>query len=192
MNDLRVEMWPVEKLIPYPNAIRKNDHAVRRMVALIEAFGFKLPLLIRGGGEIVDGHLRWKAAKKLKLAEVPVIRCDEWTEAQVKAFRLAVNRSASWAEWDWRVVAQELADLQELNFDLALTGFDRIEIERLLQFGGDDNQPPLAATVEPVTVPGDIWICGKHRVLCGDATNASDVVRLLASATPSLMVTDPP
>ena len=93
MNNLRIEMWPVEKLIPYPNAIRKNDHAVRRMISLIEEFGFKLPLLIRGGGEIVDGHLRWKAAKKLKLAEVPVIHCDEWSEAQVKAFRLAVNRN---------------------------------------------------------------------------------------------------
>src|SRR5205814_6616530 len=82
MKNLCIEMWPVEKLIPYPNAIRKNDHAVRRMISLIQEFGFKLPLLIRGGGEIVDGHLRWKAAKKLELAEVPVIRCDEWSEAQ--------------------------------------------------------------------------------------------------------------
>ena len=193
MNNLRIEMWPVEKLIPYPNAIRKNDHAVRRMIALIQEFGFKLPLLIRGGGEIVDGHLRWKAAKKLKLAEVPVIRCDEWSEAQVKAFRLAVNRSASWAEWDLKVLTQELADLQELNFDLALTGFDQIEIERLLPtLGGDDTQPPLASAAQVVTVPGDLWVCGKHRVLCGDATSASDIVRLLASAAPSLMVTDPP
>src|SRR5205823_10583582 len=119
--------------IPYPNAIRKNDHAVRRMISLIQEFGFKLPLLIRSGGEIVDGHLRWKAAKKLKLAEVPVILCDEWSEAQVKAFRLAVNRSASWAAWDLSLVAQEMAELQELNFDLSFTGFERIEIDRLLQ-----------------------------------------------------------
>jgi len=193
MKKLCIEMWPVEKLIPYPNAIRKNDHAVRRMISLIQEFGFKLPLLIRGGGEIVDGHLRWKAAKKLELAEVPVIRCDEWSEAQVKAFRLAVNRSASWAEWDLKVLTQELADLQELNFDLALTGFDQIEIERLLPtLGGDDTQPPPASAAQVVTVPGDLWVCGKHRVLCGDATSASDVVRLLASATPILMVTDPP
>ena len=181
MNNLRIEMWPVEKLIPYPNAIRKNDHAVRRMISLIQEFGFKLPLLIRGGGEIVDGHLRWKAAKKLKLAEVPVIHCDEWSEAQVKAFRLAVNRSASWAEWDLQVLTQELADLQELNFDLALTGFDQIEIERLLPtLGGDDIQPVPASAAQVVTVPGDLWVCGKHRVLCGDATSASDVVRLFS------------
>src|SRR5436190_1908018 len=113
MKNICIEMWPVEKLIPYPNAIRKNDHAVRRMISLIQEFGFKLPLLIHGGGEIVDGHLRWKAAKKLKLAEVPVIHCDEWGEAQVRAFRLAVNRSASWAAGDGKVLTQEVSELQE-------------------------------------------------------------------------------
>src|SRR5207249_8994256 len=83
MKNLHIEVWPLEKLVPYAKAARKNDHAVQRMMALIEDFGFKLPLLIRGSGEIVDGHLRWKAAQKLNLAEVPVIRCDDWTEAQV-------------------------------------------------------------------------------------------------------------
>ncbi len=86
----QIELWAVSKLVPHARALRKNDHAVDRMVALIREFGLKLPLLIRGDGELVDGHLRLKAAKKLKLTEVPVLRCDEWTESQVKAFRLAV------------------------------------------------------------------------------------------------------
>src|SRR4051794_20683547 len=113
-------------------SIRKNDHAVDRMVAIILEFGLRLPLLIRGNGELIDGHLRLKAAQKLKISEVPVLRCDEWTDAQVKAFRLAVNRSATWAEWDWDVVAQEIAELQHTGLDLALTGFDAREIDRSL------------------------------------------------------------
>jgi ParB-like chromosome segregation protein Spo0J len=96
MDLLQIEYWPVSKLVPYQRTIRKNDHAVDRMVAMIREFGLKLPLLIRGEGELVDGHLQLKAARKLNLTEVPVIRCDEWTDTQVKAFRLAVNRSASW------------------------------------------------------------------------------------------------
>src|SRR6266849_2170048 len=145
MKNVTIELWQIEKLIPYGKAIRKNDQIVSRMVALIEEFGFKLPLLIRGTGEIVDGDLRLKAAQKLKLAEVPVIRCDEWTDAQVKAFRLAVNRSATWATWDWTVVGQELAELKELNFNLSSTGFDEKEIDRLLQqFRGEAAEDAMA------------------------------------------------
>src|SRR6266487_262836 len=99
MTNVSVEFWKVERLVPYAKRVRKNEQLISRMAELIEQFGFKLPLLIRGTGEIVDGDLRLKAAKKLKLSEVPVILCDEWSEAQVKAFRLAVNRSATWAAW---------------------------------------------------------------------------------------------
>ena len=97
MNQIKIEVWPIAKLVPYARAMRRNDDAVDRMVATIQEFGFRLPLLIRGDGEIVDGHLRLKAARKLGFAELPVIVCDDWTAAQVKAFRLAVNRSATWA-----------------------------------------------------------------------------------------------
>jgi ParB-like chromosome segregation protein Spo0J len=113
---MMTEFWPVSRLVPYARALRRNDHAVTRMAEIITEFGFKLPLLVRGAGELVDGHLRLKAARKLQLTEVPVIRCDEWTDKQVKAFRLAVNRSASWAEWDWELVAQEIADLRGSQF----------------------------------------------------------------------------
>ena len=96
----RIETWPIERLIPYARNPRKNDAVVDRMCSSILEFGFKIPVLARSDGEVVDGHLRLKAARKLRMTEVPVITCDEWSPAQVKAFRLLVNRSVSWADWD--------------------------------------------------------------------------------------------
>ena len=96
----QVEVWPLDKLVPYARNPRKNDSAVDQMVSSIREFGFKIPCLVRSDGEVVDGHLRLKAARKLNLTEIPVILCDEWTAAQVKAFRLMVNRSVTWADWD--------------------------------------------------------------------------------------------
>src|ERR1700730_5311907 len=194
-NQMSIELWPIERLIPYIRNPRKNDHAVERMAASINEFGFKIPILARGNGEVVDGHLRLKAAQKVGMTEVPVILCDEWSEAQVKAFRLMVNRSVSWAEWDLELVTLEMEELKTLDFDLCLTGFDAREIDGFL-FGGQDNNesgeavPELEAAV--VTQPGDLWLCGPHRVLCGDATSREAVDILLGSATPALMVTDPP
>jgi len=95
-----IELWPIERLREYPRNPRKNDAVVDRMCASIREFGFKIPCLVRSDGEVVDGHLRLKAARKLSIAEIPVILCDEWTPAQVKAFRLMVNRSVTWADWD--------------------------------------------------------------------------------------------
>lgn len=188
-----IQLWPIERLLPYARTLRRNDDAVDRMVAAIQEFQFVVPLLVRGDGEIVDGHLRLKAARKLGLAEVPVIVCDEWTPAQVKAFRLMVNRSSTWAKWDWEGIAQELADLQLLSFDLALTGFDQLEIDKLLlKSREDDDGPMVPRGSTPVTAAGDLWVCGEHRVLCGDSTSAPDVGGLLAGVTPELMVTDPP
>src|SRR5438309_11616824 len=98
----QIQNWPVDRLIFYARNPRKNDDAVDRMCSSIREFGFKIPVLARSDGEVVDGHLRLKAARKLGIAEVPVILCDEWTPAQVKAFRLLVNRSVTWADWDER------------------------------------------------------------------------------------------
>src|SRR4051795_1544584 len=129
---LRIEMRPIEFFRPCSRNLRRNDHPVKRMVAAIEEFGFRIPILARSDGELIDGHLRLKAAAKLRLPELPVILCDDWTPAQVKAFRLSVNRSASWAEWDLEHVAFELADLKIAEFDLALTGFREFELESML------------------------------------------------------------
>src|SRR6266851_188514 len=119
----RTELWPIDKLVFYARNPRKNDGAVDRMCSSIREFGFKIPVLARSDGEVVDGHLRLKAAKKLGLAEVPVILCDEWSAAQVKAFRLMVNRSVSWADWDEELLSMELLEIQDAGFDLSLTGF---------------------------------------------------------------------
>ena len=150
------------------------------------------PASVRSDGEVVDGHLRLKAARKMDIKEIPVILCDEWTPAQVKAFRLMVNQSATWADWDEELLANELAELQSLDYDLTLTGFDTKEIDALLltEAPHEDAIPPVA--VNPVSWPGDLWICGPHRVLCGDATDPEAVTRLLGDRKPRLMVCDPP
>lgn len=125
---LAIVYWPIAKLSPYVRNPRKNDAAVDRMVQSIREFGFTIPVLARSSGEVIDGHLRLKAAVKLgNLPELPVIVCDGWTEAQVKAFRLMVNRSVAWAEWDMEALALEFGELKLADFDLALTGFDPAE-----------------------------------------------------------------
>jgi DNA modification methylase len=193
MQQMQIQIWAIDRLVPYAKNPRKNDGAIDQMAASIREFGFKIPVLARSNGEVVDGHLRLKAAKKLGIAEVPVVLCDEWTSTQVKAFRLMVNRSVMWADWDEELLALELRDIQAEDFDLTLTGFDAKEIDDLLAI--DDEQkanaaPPLPDS--PVTAAGDLWILGPHRVLCGDATSAADVARVLNERKPRLLVTDPP
>jgi DNA modification methylase len=188
-----VEIWQTERLIPYAKNPRKNDSAVERMCSSIEEFGFKIPCLVRSDGEVIDGHLRLKAATKLGIAEVPVILCDEWTPAQVKAFRIMVNRSVAWADWDDELLAQELRDLEEFGFDVALTGFDSKEIDDLMESLDDDQADEVPPPpVDPISRTGDLWLCGPHRVLCRDSTNPESVARLLGDSKPFLMVTDPP
>src|SRR5215468_4689870 len=175
MNSMvETQTWPVDRLVLYVRNPRKNDAAVDRMCESIREFGFKIPVLARSSGEVVDGHLRLKAAKKLGITEVPVIPCDEWTDAQVKAFRLMVNRSVTWADWDDELLAQELGDLKGLDFDLRLTGFDDREIDDFLSDPGDDDRanlvPPLPEA--PASRLGDIWLLGKHQLVCGDCTQA--------------------
>jgi DNA modification methylase len=195
--DMHVEMWPISRLVPYARNPRKNDAAVDRMAASIQEFGFKIPVLARSSGEVVDGHLRLKAAKKLGINEVPVILCDEWTEAQVRAFRLMVNRSVSWAEWDEELLGLELLELKGFDFDLSLTGFNSDELDRYL--AGIDAMPGLTdedAAPEPPERPvsrlGDLWILGDHRLLCGDATERDHVRRLMGGDHADMVFTDLP
>ena len=190
---LQIQIWPIDRLVFYARNPRKNDAAVDRMCSSIREFGFKIPVLARSDGEVVDGHLRLKAARKLGITEVPVIHCDEWTPQQVKAFRLMVNRSVTWADWDEDLLSLELQELNAADFDLSLTGFDPGEIDGLLAIPDEvraNAAPPLPEI--PVSRIGDLWICGKQRVRCGDALRAEDVSRLLADRKPILMVTDPP
>ena len=193
---LKTESWPIERLVPYARNPRKNDEQVERMVAAIREFGFRIPVVAKSDGTVVDGHLRLKAARKLGLMEVPVALADELTDAQVKAFRLLANRSANWAAWDEDLLALELEELQAMAFDVSLTGFDVAEIDSLLAKpttdGLTDPDEVPETPAEPVSKPGAVWILGRHRLMCGDSTSADDVDRLLAGVRPHLMVTDPP
>ena len=108
---LEIQIWPIDRRIFYARNPRKTDAAVDRMCSSIREFGFKIPVLARSDGEVVDGHLRLKAARKLGITEVPVVLCDKWTPAQAKAFRLMVNRSVTWADWDEELLALELHEL---------------------------------------------------------------------------------
>jgi len=194
---LRVEYWPIERLKPYERNPRKNDEAIDRIRASIRQFGFAVPILATSDGEVIDGHLRLKGAVAEKMREVPVVPCDGWTEAQVKAFRLMVNRSVGWAEWDSDLLGLELLELKNLEFDLGLTGFDDEELAKVLAaqdvtdgFCDEDATPPAPQT--PVSKMGDLWVLGRHRLLCGDSTDQQTVSHVLGSVKPTLLVTDQP
>ena len=193
--NLVIQLWRVGQLRAYTRKLRLYDKkTVDRMVAGIREFGFRIPVLVTTAGEIIDGHLRITAAARMAMVEVPAIVCDDWTDTQIKAFRLMVNRSATWASWDMEAVAEELSELNALDFDLSLTGFDSREVDELLAATRDLGavEETAVAPSTPISSVGDLWACGNHRVLCGDATSAADVDRLCGSTIPALMVTDPP
>jgi len=134
---LQHETWPIGKLIEYARNPRKNDHAVDRVAAAIREFGFRVPVVAKSDGTVVDGHLRLKAAKKLGLTEVPVVLADDMTDLQIKAFRLSVNKMAELAEWDDELLAIELHELNAAEFDMALLGFDAGELSIKMGMGAD-------------------------------------------------------
>jgi DNA modification methylase len=191
---LEIEHWRLERLSPCKTVFRKNDAAVKRMLQSIQTNGLVVPLLLSEQGEIIDGHLRLKAARQLGHTEVPVIICRDWTREQVRAARLLFNRSATWAEWDLEAVAKEINELSKANIDLGLTGFDPVEIEGFLAPVFDEQTLESVPNLSTARTSrrGDLWICGKHRVLCGDCTHAADVIQLCGSSVPVLMITDPP
>src|SRR5580700_11123290 len=164
----QVQIWHIDRFVFYARNPRKNDAAVDRMCSSIREFGFKIPVLARSDGTVVDGHLRLKSARKLgswpggDVTAIPVILCDEWTEAQVKAFRLMVNRSVAWADWDEELLALELQELNAADYDLSLTGFNPGEIDGLLAIPDEERAnaaPPVSEN--PVSRVGDLWLCGK-------------------------------
>ena len=195
MQPISLEHWPIDRLVEYARNPRKNDAVVDRMCAAITEFGFRIPIIAKSDGTVVDGHLRLKAARRLGLAEVPVVLADELTDVQIKAFRLLANRSVAWAEWDDELLRLEMAEIEAADFDTALTGFDDSEIRKLIAGADDDTEgldeapePP----VEPISRPGDLWICGEHRVLCGDATVIAHVEMVLGGELADMCFTDPP
>lgn len=198
MTELTIEHWPIGRLIPYARNPRKNDHAVAQMAAVIAEFGFRIPIVARSTGEVVDGHLRLKGAMHLGLDTVPVALADELSDEQIKAFRLLANRSATWAQWDDELLRLELDELKELDFDLALTGFSDEEINNLLaeedtsNAGQTDEDALPEPEANPISRAGDLWLLGEHKLLCGDATQRDCYEALLGNELVDMTFCDPP
>jgi DNA modification methylase len=197
--DLHIERWPLERLIPYARNPRTHtEEQVAQIAASIAEFGFVNPVLVGADGVIIAGHARVMAARKLGLTEAPVIVLDHLTPAQRRALVIADNRLAENAGWDEEMLRVELEALREDDFNLEVLGFADDEIEALLAepdepVGGNTDDDAVPETRESaVTVTGDVWILGDHRLLCGDATVMTDVEKVLAGGLADMVFSDPP
>ena len=168
---MEIKLVSIETLKPYTNNARNNEKAVDVVAKSIQEFGFKNPILIDNSNEIIAGHTRLLAAKKLGLTEVPTIKVDDLTPEQVKAFRIADNKTAEYAEWNFELLAQELEELKIADYDLSLTGFDMSEAEKLLdslkeesEGENTDDNFEIELPEEPITPKGDLWILGRHKL----------------------------
>jgi ParB-like chromosome segregation protein Spo0J len=195
----RIELWPIDRLRPYERNPRTHSEAqVDQIAASIVEFGWTNPVLVDEQGGILAGHGWLLAARKLGLADVPVIRFEHLSEAQKRAYLIADNELALQAGWSEELLAAELAWLRDERFDLDLIGFDATELERLLAIADGDCEPDGAEDEvpeppeEPVSKPGDLWVLGKHSLLCGDATVLADVERVLGGQLADMTFCDPP
>lgn len=192
-----VEHWPLQRLIPYArNARTHEEDQVAQIAGSIAEFGFVNPILVGNDNVIIAGHGRLMAAQQLGLNEVPVIVLAHLSEAQRRALVIADNKIAENAGWDEELLKLELADLQDIGFDLDLIGFSDVELDQLL-YGGDDtgeSDENLVPEVEQeaISQTGDVWILGDHRLLCGDSTNTEDLVQLMDGGLADMVFTDPP
>jgi len=193
---MKIEQISIDKLTPYPaNAKAHPPEQVERIARSIEAFGFKVPLLCDADNVIVAGHGRYLAAQKLGLAEVPVIRCDDLTPDQIRAFRIADNKVAE-SEWIEEILAAEIQALAADHFDTDLLGFTADELAAIQPpkdgLTDPDDIPDIPEDAPPITQPGDLWLLGEHRVLCADCTNRENVHRLMDGKQADMVFTDPP
>ena len=180
----------VDDLIPYENNPRHNDNAVEIVAQSIKDFGFKVPIVVDHNLIVVTGHTRLKAAQRLGMETVPCIMADDLTPEQIKAFRLADNKTSEYATWDFEKLEQELRDLDAMDFDMSVFDF-RLEPKGL---EGDDFdlEAALDEIDEPYTKPGQIYRLGRHTLMCGDSTSKRDMDRLMGGIMAKLVVTDPP
>ena len=199
MTELQVVRWPVERLIPYArNARTHSDEQVAQIAASIAEFGWTNPILAGGDGVVIAGHARLQAARKLGITEVPIIILDHLSESQRRALVIADNRLALNAGWDEEMLRVELDALREDDFNLDLLGFGDDELEALLsepdsEVTGNTDDDAVPETPETaVTLLGDVWLLGDHRLLCGDATNLEAVQKVLAGGLADMVFTDPP
>jgi ParB-like chromosome segregation protein Spo0J len=193
---MQVEMRPIDSIRPYDRNPRTNDPGVEAVAQSIREFGFRQPIVVDEDGVIVVGHTRHKAAKKLGLTDVPVHVAVGLTPEQIKAYRIADNQTATLTTWDNDLLVQELLALQSAEFDLDLTGFSSDDLLRMLGSettdGLVDPDAVPAPPDEAITQPGDLWLLGEHRLLCGDSSKPEDVDRLLEGAVVDVANCDPP
>ena len=193
---MQIETWPIDRPQPYDKNPRLNDDAVAVVARSIQEFGFRQPIVVDEDGVVIIGHTRLKAAKSLGLSEIPVHIAHGLSPEQVKALRIADNKTAEIAEWNLELLPIELAELQGMDFDLGILGFDQDELAKLLdpgvQEGLTDPDEIPAPPDEATTKPGDLWILGEHRLLCGDSSKPADLDRLLDGQPIHLCNTDPP
>lgn len=195
---LQIESWDINKPIPYARNARKiSQKAIDKVASSIQEFGWQQPLVVDSSNVVIAGHTRLLAAQKLGLKEVPVHVADGLTDGQVKAYRLMDNRSHEEAKWDFEFLVPEMSDLRALCVDLSLTGFDIPEIDELFakaeaSAGLTDPDVCPDTPETPVTVPGDLWLLGRHRLLCGDSTSVDAVERLMEGEKAHIVFTDPP
>jgi DNA modification methylase len=193
--DLAVEWWPTSRPIPYEQNPRLcPESAIEKVAASIREFGFRQPLVVDESGVIVVGHTRLLAAQRLGLETVPVHVARDLSPAQARAYRLADNRTNEDTSWNEELLALEIGELAALDYDIDVLGFEGSELAALLEPRAGKTDPDLVPEppAEPITQPGDLYLLGKHRLLCGDATNVDDVNRLMDGKKASLMATDPP
>jgi hypothetical protein len=195
----RIELWPIDRLRPYERNPRTHSEAqVDQITASMVEFGWTNPVLVDAQGGVLAGHGRLLAARKLGLAEVPVIRFQHLSEAQKRAYLIADNALALNAGWSEELLARELAWLRDDSYDLDLIGFDATALERLLAIadgdaGSDETEDEVPdPPEEPVSKPGNLWVLGNHRLLCGDATVLLDIERVLGGQLADMTWTDPP
>jgi len=195
----QIEHLPLDALVPYArNSRTHSPEQIAQVAASIREFGFTNPVLIDGEGGIIAGHGRVMAARQLGLSEVPCIRLAHLTDAEKRAYVIADNKLALNAGWDDALLALELRELAEMDFDLRLTGFDDDEISKLLdlELGEGEGQGDADAVPEvrpdPISRPGDVWALGRHRVMCGDSTDEASAFLLLEGQQTDMVFTDPP
>ncbi|MCX5658806.1 MAG: DNA modification methylase [Planctomycetota bacterium] len=193
---MQIELRNLDQIAPYPGNPRNNDDAIDAVAASLREFGWRQPIVVDAQGVIVVGHTRYRAALKLGLVQAPVHVATDLSAAQIKAYRIADNQTATLADWNYELLPLELADLKALEFDLDLLGFNPERLSELMSGGvteglTDPDEVP-APPDEAVTQPGDLWILGDHRLLCGNSSLPGDVDRLLDVQPIHLINTDPP
>jgi DNA modification methylase len=191
-----IERWPTERLIPFAhNARTHSEIQVSQIASSIREWGWTNPVLVAEDGTIIAGHGRVLAARQLRIKDVPVMIACEWTDAQKRAYAIADNKLTINGGWDEELLGLELEELEVLGFDLDLIGFsdeERAALAAQTTVGLTDPDVVPDLPIDPVTRPGDLWLLGSHRLICGDSTYREDAARLLAGVKPHLMVTEPP